>query len=100
MTMCSVRKKLNPEDRKFCFQLFGYDYMLDSEFKVWLIEVNCNPCIETTSPYLEKLIPRMLDDALKLTVDQIFPRKVVKIYNHQVDGSSKPPGETGKSEQE
>lgn len=46
MTMCSVRKKLNPEDRKFCFQLFGYDYMLDSEFKVWLIEVNCNPCIE------------------------------------------------------
>jgi len=28
--------------------------------------------IETSSPLLEILLPRMLDDAFKLTIDQLF----------------------------
>ena len=55
------------------FELFGYDFFVDSDFKVWLIEVNTNPCIEESSPLLGMLIPRMIDDALKLTVDVLFP---------------------------
>ena len=27
------------------FQLYGLDYMIDSNFKPWLIEVNTNPTI-------------------------------------------------------
>ena len=64
---------MNPNKRKFCFEIFGYDYIIDSDLNVWLIEVNTNPCIEESSGILKKLIPRMLDDAFKLTVDQIFP---------------------------
>lgn len=30
----------------FIFQLFGYDFMLDENFKLYLIEVNTNPCLE------------------------------------------------------
>lgn len=55
-----VKKKLNKEDRKFCFEIFGYDFIIDSNYHVWLIEVNTNPCIETSSPLLEMYIPRML----------------------------------------
>ena len=40
---------------------------------VWLIEVNTNPCLEESSALLEMLIPRMIDDAFKLTIDLIFP---------------------------
>lgn len=40
---------------------------------MWLIEVNTNPCLELSSPLLEQLIPNMLDDMLKLTVDKVFP---------------------------
>jgi len=29
------------------YELFGYDFMIDQEFKVYLIEVNTNPCILT-----------------------------------------------------
>ena len=50
--MNSVKKKLNPEDRKYCFEIFGYDYILDEDYNVWLIEVNTNPCLEESSPIL------------------------------------------------
>lgn len=47
--------------------------MIDAEGSVWLIEVNTNPCIEESSPILQKLIPRMLDDAFKMTIDVLCP---------------------------
>ncbi|CAD8122101.1 unnamed protein product [Paramecium sonneborni] len=69
----SVRKKINVLGRRYCFEIFGLDFMIDEEFKVWLIEINSNPCLEESSPLLQKLIPRMLDDAFSLTLDQLFP---------------------------
>jgi D-alanine-D-alanine ligase-like ATP-grasp enzyme len=33
-------------------EIFGYDFILDSDLKTWLIEVNTNPCIEESSPLL------------------------------------------------
>ena len=53
---------------------------MDSHGEVWLIEVNTNPCLELSSPLLEQLIPRMLDDALKLTVDIEFPPVEIEEY--------------------
>lgn len=71
--MISAKRKLNPNKRKHCFEIFGYDYIIDSDFNVWLIEVNTNPCIEESSNLLKMLLPRMLDDAFKLTLDRLFP---------------------------
>lgn len=56
------------------FEIFGYDFMIDSEGHIWLIEVNTNPCIELSSKWLKQIIPRMLDDAFKLTIDRVFPK--------------------------
>lgn len=72
ITALSVRKKINRQDRSYCFEVFGYDFMLDCDCSPWLIEVNNNPCIEESSPVLQQLLPRMLDDAFALTIDQIF----------------------------
>ena len=60
MTMDAVRRKMNRNFRKHCFEIFGYDFMIDQDLKTWLIEVNTNPCLEESSPILEELLPRML----------------------------------------
>ena len=83
----SVRKTIDPYKRKYCFELFGYDFIIDEDFNTWLIEVNTNPCLEESSQMLKTYLPRMIEDMLKLTIDQIFPR-VTKKKRFPVGGHS------------
>ena len=39
--------------------------MFDDNFKPYLIEVNTNPCLDQPCPLLARLIPAMLDNALR-----------------------------------
>jgi hypothetical protein len=71
-SVLATRKVIDPSRRRSCFELFGYDFILDQDFNTWLIEVNTNPCIEESSSILKVLLPRMVDDMLKLTVDAFF----------------------------
>ena len=59
ISLNSVKKKIN-NDTKYCFEIFGYDFIVDDDLNVWLIEVNTNPCIEESSDILKVLMPRML----------------------------------------
>ena len=68
----SVKNKINGLNRNYTFEIYGFDFMLDIEFNPFLIEVNLNPGLEESSPLIKMLVPRMLDDALRLTVDQEF----------------------------
>ena len=77
-TFAAVRRTIDPNNRKHCFELFGYDFILDEDFNMFLIEVNTNPCIEESSNLLKILIPRMLEDMLRLTVDVLFPKSALK----------------------
>ena len=38
-TFLSVKKSLNSKKRKNCFELFGYDFLIDEDFRTWLLEV-------------------------------------------------------------
>lgn len=46
--------------RENCFEIFGLDYMIDENFKVWLIEVNTNPALTICSSLLARIIPNMI----------------------------------------
>jgi hypothetical protein len=73
-TFDSTNQIIEKKKREFTFELFGYDFMIDEQLKVWLIEVNSNPSLGESNKYLSKFMARALDDMLKLTLDQIFPR--------------------------
>ncbi|CDW72755.1 tubulin-tyrosine ligase family protein [Stylonychia lemnae] len=65
--------KIDPHRRSHCFEIFGYDFMIDDEFRVYLIEANTNPCLELSCPLLARIIPAMLDSAFRLSIDPLFP---------------------------
>ena len=79
LTIKATYNKMNPSKRDNTFevtiliQIFGLDFMIDEDFKLYLIEVNTNPCLELSSTLLARLIPNMLENVYKIAVDPIFP---------------------------
>ena len=77
-TALSVRNKININNINHCFEIFGYDFMMDDDKNVFLIEINTNPGLEISSDIIAELVPRMIDNALLLTVDELFPTEYSK----------------------
>ncbi len=73
----AVKQQLNPNRRKPCFELLGYDFLIDEDFRLWLIEINTNPYFGVPNPYIEKVLPKMMDDLLSIVVDPYYAPKVV-----------------------
>jgi hypothetical protein len=63
---------MNPNKRPGVFELFGFDFMIDEDFRVWLIEVNTNPYLGTPNTYMKELMPEMIDDMLRIVADPVF----------------------------
>ena len=68
----AVNNKIMRTPDVLSFELFGYDFIIDNEYNPWLLEINNNPGLSISSPVIEKIIPRMMDDAFRLTIDKIF----------------------------
>ena len=64
--------KLDPKRRLHTMEVFGLDFMIDDEFKPYLIEVNTNPSLDLSSPLLARLIPTMLENSLRISLDPLF----------------------------
>lgn len=64
-SMRAVSRKIDPNRKSYSIEIFGYDFMIDEDMNPWMIEVNTNPCFELSSPYLARLIPAMVENALK-----------------------------------
>ena len=86
LSMESVKYLINEKERKNCFELFGYDFIFDQNFNPYLLEINTNPGLEESSPLLKKIIPRMIDDLLKLTIDKI----IKPIYKYKTENYKYP----------
>ena len=81
----SVRYKMNPNKRKHCFELFGFDFLLDEDFRLWLIEINTNPFLGTPNKDMVKLVPQMIEDMLKIAVDPIC-KPQIRPPNYEKNG--------------
>ena len=68
----SAKNTINPSKRRNCFELLGFDFMIDEDFRVWLIEVNTNPYIGIHNDNMKDLLPRMLDGLYKIVLNPIF----------------------------
>lgn len=63
-TIMSARKYFIKRSKKMEFQLFGYDFLVDEDFRLWLLEVNNNPYLGIPNAFIKDLLPKMVDEML------------------------------------
>lgn len=61
--------------RNNCFEVFGYDVLLDSQFKPWLMEINLSPSLACDSPLDMEIKARLITDTFNLIGIKKFDRK-------------------------
>mmetsp|Transcript_90330 Transcript_90330/g.254965 ORF Transcript_90330/g.254965 Transcript_90330/m.254965 type:complete len:443 (-) Transcript_90330:77-1405(-) len=57
---------------RHCFEMYGFDILVDSLFKPWVIEVNASPSLTTTSVEDRLLKLRLINDILNIVIPQNF----------------------------
>mmetsp|Transcript_15137 Transcript_15137/g.23389 ORF Transcript_15137/g.23389 Transcript_15137/m.23389 type:complete len:86 (+) Transcript_15137:2087-2344(+) len=67
----SVDSHVTPHVRKLgarssCFELFGFDILIDQNLKPWLVEVNLSPSLGCDSPIDLRIKHNLLVDTLNL----------------------------------
>ena len=64
--------KFNMLPRKKSFTVFGFDLMVDTDFNIWLIEVNSSPSMDTNTNVTEKIVPEFFDSLVQGVCDHHF----------------------------
>ena len=63
-----IYRTCKPEDVRngCCFEVLGFDVLLDQELKPWLLEVNHSPSFAVDTPLDERVKRRVIEDAFQL----------------------------------
>ncbi len=79
-SLLSVQKVIVND--RHCFELYGYDILIDDNLKPWLIEINANPSLTANTDKDSEMKIKMLDDMLTI----IDLEKIMSGNEDQVGG--------------
>eukprot|EP00826_Nyctotherus_ovalis_P050109 TRINITY_DN6108_c0_g3_i1.p1 TRINITY_DN6108_c0_g3~~TRINITY_DN6108_c0_g3_i1.p1 ORF type:complete len:455 (-),score=91.37 TRINITY_DN6108_c0_g3_i1:247-1611(-) len=74
-TLCAAKSQLahayktcqpNDVENNMCFEVLGFDILLDSNLKPWLLEVNHAPSFSVDTPFDYKVKKELIHDTIKL----------------------------------
>ncbi|XP_017398040.2 inactive polyglycylase TTLL10 [Cebus imitator] len=69
MVHCFLAAKSKLECKLGYFDLIGCDFLIDDNFKVWLLEMNSNPALHTNCKVLKEVIPGVVMETLDLALE-------------------------------
>jgi hypothetical protein len=74
--------------RTNCYELYGFDILIDSDLKPWLIEVNITPSMATDAPLDAAIKSTVAVDTFNLVGIKRFDRKKESInkIKHRMKG--------------
>lgn len=68
-----MQKYFGKGTKKKEFELFGYDFLVDEDFRTWLLEVNNNPYLGVPNNFIKVMLPQMVDEMMEIVLDPLFP---------------------------
>lgn len=71
----NAMKKMNV-GRSNCFQLLGFDVLVDSDLKPWVLEVNLSPSLVTDSPLDHSIKATLLSDSMNIVGVKRINRRI------------------------
>lgn len=90
-TVLSIERKLriafikNVPFRHNCFQLLGFDVLIDDKLKPWLIEVNLSPSLGCSTPLDMELKHNLVTDVLNISRFSDIMKKTQEIDKYSVN---------------
>ena len=67
-TMLAARERLEGDGEYYRqFQMYGYDFLVDAELRVWLCEINASPAVA------DELLPGLVDALIRTAIDPSCP---------------------------
>jgi hypothetical protein len=58
-----------------CFEVYGFDMIIDGDFKVWLLEINSSPSLSRDTLLDDVIKQKLIDDTIELLDPLDFDRK-------------------------
>lgn len=88
---CQTDIPYNPS----CFELFGYDIIIDDNLKCWLIEINSSPSLGRMNLLDDMVKQRLIDDTIDLIECVDFDRKrLVEVLERRIAEEGRATGPT------
>ena len=69
MTHCFLAVKHKLQCKTGYFDLYGFDFMIDENMKIWLIEVNVNPALAINCEALKEVIPGVIKETVNIAIE-------------------------------
>ena len=79
-TLQSVAESV--QDQQGCFELYGFDILLDDTCKPWLLEVNLSPACAERTDWLKDMLDSMIEGLLRIVIDK---EKKEPLYGKNLD---------------
>ena len=64
------------DNRPNSFELFGFDFVVDKDLKIWLIEVNMSPACSERQPWLSDMLKDMADGVTNMIQAKVKAHRV------------------------
>lgn len=89
----SARTKTTAPYSQNCFELYGFDVLVDSQLKPWLLEVNLSPSMQAESPLDWQIKSSLLADSFNLVgINRVDKSRLAEAARARWKAAPRPPG--------